>query len=146
MKILTIAIMLLTVVSTALAADTLSVNVPKANIRSGPGTKFDLIWKVEQYHPIKVIKTQGDWLYFSDYEGDKGWIFKKLVKKLDTVIIIKDRCNVRSGPGTKFKVAFTVERGVPFKVIRRKGDWLWVQHADGGKGWLHKMLIWNFNQ
>ena len=126
----------------AASAQRMTVDVSTANIRSGPGTNYDVLWKVERYHPIEVIRKSGNWYYFRDFEGDKGWVYDDLVKKVSSVIVIKDKCNVRSGPGTNNDIVFTVERGVPFKVMDRKGNWIRIQHADGDKGWIHKMLVW----
>ncbi len=124
------------------SAARVTVDVPTANIRSGPGTQYDLLWKVERYHPLNVIKTSGDWYQFQDFEGDKGWIQKSIVRDYPSVIVIKNKCNVRSGPGEDFGIAFTAEKGVPFKELERKGDWIQIQHADGEKGWINKSLVW----
>ena len=123
-------------------AERYSVSVPKANIRSGPGKKYDWIWQVGKYYPIDVKNKSGPWYYFRDFEGDEGWIHKSLLKKTHTIITTKDKCNIRSGPGTKNKVAFTVGAGIPFKVIKKKGNWYHVEHADGDTGWIHKSLVW----
>ena len=96
----------------------------------------------EQNHPILVLKKSGNWYHFRDFEGDKGWIHKSLVRKIPSVITNKDKCNVRSGPGTKFEILFTIGDGIPFKILKRKGNWINVQHADGDKGWIHKSLVW----
>jgi len=126
----------------AVSAERLSVSAPLANIRSGPGTTHDILWKVEQFHPIQVLKTSGNWYYFRDFEGDEGWIHSSLVQKIPSLITIRDQCNIRSGPGTSFAVLFTVGKGIPFKVLERKGNWSHIQHADGDKGWIHQSLIW----
>ncbi|GBC63273.1 hypothetical protein DENIS_4267 [Desulfonema ishimotonii] len=139
---LSVCLFLLTVFSGVASAERMTVNVPMANVRSGPGTNYKTLWKLERYHPLKVIKSSGDWYYFEDFEGDRGWIFKKIVNRTDSVIVTKDKCNVRSGPDTTHDIIFTVERGVPFRVIERKGEWLHIRHADGDKGWIHKMLVW----
>ena len=123
-------------------AEIVSVSVSVANIRSGPGAKNDVLWQVEKYHPIKIIKSSGSWYKFSDFEDDKGWINKKLVNKTETVITIKDSCRVRSKPGKKGKILFTVERGIPFKVLKHKGNWINIRHADGDTGWIYKTLVW----
>ena len=123
-------------------AERLAVAVPIANIRSGPGTKHSVLWQVEKYHPLNIIKKSGGWYYFRDFEGDEGWIHKSLVQKIPSVITIKDKCNVRSGPDVKKEVLFTVDRGIPFKVIKRKKSWIYVKHSDGDKGWIHKSLVW----
>ena len=113
-----------------------------ANIRSGPESKSDILWKVEKYFPIWIIEKSGEWYHFEDFEGDKGWVHKSLVSKISAVITKNDACNIRSGPGTDNKIIFTVEKGIPFKVLKRKGSWIQIEHADGDKGWIHKSLIW----
>jgi SH3-like domain-containing protein len=123
-------------------AERLSVNVDIANVRAGPSTDATVIWQVEKYHPVKVIKKQGDWDLFEDFEGDHGWIEKSLLADTKCVIAKKDNCNVRSGPGTNFDIRFTVDKGVPFKVLGKKGDWIHVVHADGDQGWIYRSLVW----
>ena len=127
---------------TAVGSERLAVTSRIANIRGGPGTTYDIIWKTEAYYPILVLKRQGKWIRFQDYEGDKGWIHGSLVGDLPTVITTRPVCNIRSGPGTKHDILFTVESGVPFKVLEKKGSWLRVEHADGDQGWIHRSLVW----
>jgi SH3-like domain-containing protein len=139
------AIILISVIScsnVAYAGERLAVSVSIANIRSGPGTNYDTLWQVYKYYPIKVIKKSGSWILFVDFEGDKGWVKNTLVHKIPSVITIKEDCNIRSGPGTKYSIVFKTERGVAFKVIKEKGSWIYVQHADGDKGWIYKPLVW----
>ena len=124
------------------SAERLAVSAPVANIRSGPGTSHNVLWKVEKYFPLRVIGKSGDWYHFEDFEGDKGWVHQSLVSKISAVVTKNDECNIRSGPGTDNKIIFTVEKGIPFKVLKREGSWIHIEHADGDKGWIHKSLIW----
>jgi SH3-like domain-containing protein len=123
-------------------ADYIAVKVPIANIRSGPDQTKDILWKVEAYHPMYVLEKKGKWYHFKDFEGDEGWIHSSLVQKIGTVITKKNDCNVRSGPGTKYDIVFTTEKGIPFKVLKTNKKWLNVEHADGDRGWLHQSLVW----
>jgi SH3-like domain-containing protein len=124
------------------SAERLAVKAAVANVRSGPGTQYDIIWKVERYHPLQVVKKSDRWIQFRDFEDDIGWIHGSLVADIPAVITRSDRCNIRSGAGTKFSILLTVERGIPFKVLKRQGKWLQVLHADGDQGWIHKSLVW----
>lgn len=133
---------LATVAVSASWAERLAVAVPIANIRSGPGTDYDILWKVEKYHPLTIVKKTSKWCRIKDFEADQGWISRSLLKKIPAVVLKKDNCNIRSGPGTQFDVVFTAEKGIPFKVLKRKKDWIHVQHADGDKGWVYGKLIW----
>lgn len=123
-------------------AEYLTVQVPSANVRSGPGPTADLLWRVEKYHPLDIVEKKGDWYRFRDFEGDEGWIHKDLVSNAPAVIIKKDKTNIRSGPDMKADIVFTVEKGIPFKVVSRKGPWIEVEHADGDKGWINAPMVW----
>ena len=100
------------------------------------------LWEVEKYYPLNVFKKSGQWYHFRDFEGDEAWIHKLLVSNILTIITKKEKCNIRSGPGTGFSIAFTVEKGVPFKVIKYQGSWTYIEHADGDKGWIYNSLVW----
>lgn len=143
MKTLTTGLMLaLLLTAGAAQAQRQAVTASVANIRSGPGTNYQIIWKVEKYHPIHVIETSGAWYHFRDFENDKGWIHKSLTGKIPTVITNRDECNIRSGPGTTYDILFKVEKGIPFKVIGRQGKWIHLEHADGDRGWIYSALVW----
>ena len=138
MKVQSIIIFLLIMLLAATAsAERLAVSAPVANIRSGPGTSHDVLWKVEKYFPIRIIEKSGEWYHFEDFEGDKGWVHQSLVKKIQAVVTKNDACNIRSGPGTSHEIKFTVEKGIPFKVLEQEGSWIHIEHADGDEGWIH---------
>jgi SH3-like domain-containing protein len=126
----------------AYAAERMAVSATDANIRSGPGPNQDVLWKVEKYYPIEVIEVSGVWIRFKDYEGDSGWIHKSLVDKTPTVVTKQNGCQLRAGPGTEQAVLIKIDKGIPFKVLKRDGRWVQVEHADGDKGWLHDSLVW----
>ena len=138
-----IAVAIALFISSGIAwAERMAVTTPLGNIRSGPGKKYDILWKVEKYHPLWIVEKSGNWFHFHDFEGDEGWIHRSLLSKISTVITRADICNIREGPGTSFRILFTAGKGIPFKVIKRKGRWINIQHADGDNGWIHHSLVW----
>ncbi|MGD9822749.1 SH3 domain-containing protein [Desulfobacter sp.] len=126
----------------ALASERLSVKSSVANLRNGAGTKYKVLWQVERYHPFLVINKKDDWYEVKDFEGDTAWVHNTMLEKTDTVISMKSKCNVRSKPDTSSDIVLRVEKGVPFKVLGRKGDWINIEHADGEVGWIIKNLVW----
>ena len=141
--VLTIMVLNLFAAQPLWAAERLALAVNKANVRSGPGTaKYEVLWEIEKYHPIQVVQRQGDWIFFKDFEGDEGWIHKRLVDKTPTVITRRDMVNIRSGPGMDGTIRFKAEKGVPLRVLERKGEWIKIQSAYGDKGWIHRKLVW----
>lgn len=142
LKISICCLFVLLYASIALASERLSVRSSVANLRGGAGTKYEVLWQVEKYHPVLVINKKKDWYEIKDFAGDMAWIHNSLLGKTDTVISIKSRCNVRSKPDTSSDIILRAERGVPFKVLGRKGDWINIEHADGEVGWIFKKLVW----
>jgi SH3-like domain-containing protein len=140
-RLIIFTLLMLMVPSSALA-ERLAVASNISNIRSGPGTQYDVIWQVEKYYPVDVIRKTGEWVLFRDFEGDEGWIHQSLLDNTVTVVIKKDQCNIRSGPGADYPTLFRGDKGIPFKVLGKKGDWLQIKHADGDRGWIHKALVW----
>ena len=67
------------------SATRLAVGVNKANIRSGPGKNHEILWSVGKYYPLDTLKKSGNWYKIRDFEGDEGWIFHSLVKKIPTI-------------------------------------------------------------
>jgi SH3-like domain-containing protein len=137
-----LTILLSICLAAAAHAERLAVGGDVANARSGPGDQFDILWKVEKYHPLLIQEKKGDWRRFRDFEGDEGWINRSLLQDIKTVIVVKDNCNIRSGPGPEHEILFTVGKGIPFKVLEEKDHWLYLEHADGDKGWIHESLVW----
>jgi SH3-like domain-containing protein len=141
-KILFLLVALLLVLPGAALAQRMAVSANEANVRSGPGTQYDILWKVEKFHPFEVLAKQDGWVLVKDFEGDKAWIHQDLLNTTPTVITKSEKVNVRSGPGTNHSVVFRAELGVPLQVVSRKGGWVQIRHADGDTGWIHGNLLW----
>ena len=141
-RYLIILTLLITINAGNALAERLTIISEVANIRSGPDTNSDVLWQVEKYYPILIIKKSDSWYYFKDFEDDMGWVHQSLVGDVPAVITKKDLCNVRSGPSTKDEILFSVEKGIPFKVLEHKDRWMHVEHADGDRGWIFDALVW----
>ncbi len=58
---------------------TVIVRVRRANVRTGPGTQYDLAFDAEKGTPFKVLETKDRWKKIRHADGDEGWIFNSLV-------------------------------------------------------------------
>ncbi|MFH2060144.1 MAG: SH3 domain-containing protein [Pseudomonadota bacterium] len=126
----------------AAAQERLCVTASKANLRSAPDANSDQLWQVEKYHPFIVIEKKGEWYKVKDFEGDTAWIHNSLLGNDSCVITKKEKCNVRSEASMNGRELFTAEKGVPFKTLETKGNWIKVKHQDGDIGWISKKLVW----
>ena len=125
------------------AADYVSVKGDNVNVRSGPGTNYQVSMELFAGYPLKVASTQGDWLKVVDFENDSGWIHNSLVNPGNSVIVNGNKSvNMRSEPNTKSSVIATVDRGVVMTKLESQGKWLKLKHSSGLIGWIYKPLLW----
>ena len=126
-------------------ADALCVKVSEANLRSGPGTKYEKTWEVFKYMPFKRLSKKGNWYKVLDVDGDKHWIYKNLVKDdFDCAVVKVEKANIRNGPGTHFrkKTYSPSLKYDSYKVLKRKGKWVKVRDEYGDEGWIFRKLLW----
>ncbi len=129
--------------SSTLAAEYISVNVDNANVRKDPSLNAPVVMELFRGYPLEVLKKKGDWYNIVDWEGDKGWIFKKITSTRQTVIVnAKNSLNMRKTPSLKGKKIASVERGVVLDVVKKEGEWTKVKHASGTEGWIYSPLLW----
>ncbi|MBU0481689.1 MAG: SH3 domain-containing protein [Proteobacteria bacterium] len=141
--ILTVFLVLALTVS-AKAETMVSINGPKVNMRSGPGTSFSVLWELGDGFPLKIVGSKGDWYKVEDFEGDGGWIEKSLVHRDPHMIVKKQRINVRSGPGEGYRIVGKANYGVVFKTLKQKNGWVKVKHENGLAGWVTRSLLWGW--
>jgi SH3-like domain-containing protein len=123
----------------------LCVNVPVANLRSGPGTNYQKTWQVYKYMPFKKIGSKGNWYKVRDVDGDEHWIYKKLVtSRIKCAVVKKEKVNVRSGPGRKYSKnsLSPVVKYDSFKVLKIRKSWVKVLDEYGDTGWIFRKLLW----
>jgi SH3-like domain-containing protein len=126
-------------------ADALCVSAPEANLRQGPGTRYEKLWQVFRYMPFERIGGRGGWHRVKDVDGDTYWVFGRLVTSKYKCAVVKDgRANIRKGPGTNHAETPTSPalKYYSFKVLGTRGDWVHVEDEYGEKGWIFDRLLW----
>jgi SH3-like domain-containing protein len=144
----TVFVFLLLIPFTVLAR-MVSVSGEDVNLRSGPGTNYSVKWKYGSGLPLKVIKKQGSWVKVEDFEKDSGWLHNDLLSNTGHMIVKvnKDKnkkVNIRSGPGTNYKIVGKAYYGVVFKTMKQQKGWAQVKHESGVTGWVKRSLLWGF--
>ena len=130
-------------------AEMVSIKGENINMRSGPGTNFEVLYKFGSGMPLDVVKCSGEWLNVKDFEGDVGWVHKSTVSTTPYMVVKANRnsrknINIRSGPGTNNTIIGTAFYGVLFKTLEKKGSWIKVEHEQGVLGWVESSLLWGF--
>lgn len=60
-------------------ATTVVIKANNCNLRSGPGTQFDIVLTVDKGIPFKVLQKKDRWYQVEHADGDRGWVFNALV-------------------------------------------------------------------
>jgi SH3-like domain-containing protein len=145
MKRFGLAVFFLLIFTSIANAKMVSIANDLVNMRSGPGQKYSVIWELGKGYPLKVLQTKGEWLKVTDYENDTGWIYKKLVNRTPHLIVKKKIVNIRSGPGTGYKIVRKAQNGVVFQTLERKKGWVKVKHEEENVvGWVMRSLLWGW--
>lgn len=98
MKVLSCLTALLILSAGILAADTLIVNDPKdgwLNLRSGPGTSYRVIQRMDNGLRVQELERSGNWSNIALPNGREGWAFRKYMKTEAT----NSGQAFRAGPG-----------------------------------------------
>lgn len=130
-------------------AEMLSVNGNAINMRSGPGTKYRVMWELDQGFPLEVLKRTGDWYRVRDFEGTVGWVHRDAVGNTPHMIVktnkkSRKQINIRSGPGANYQVVAKAHYGVVLKTLEQKNGWVKVQHEQGVTGWVKRNFLWGW--
>ncbi len=130
-------------------AEMVAINGNDINMRSGPGKKYKVLWKLGDGFPLKVLKRSGNWMRVQDFEGTIGWVHKGVVNKTRHMIVkvhkkSKSRINVRSGSGVNKRIVAKAYYGVVFKTLDQKSGWVKVRHGKKVTGWVKRSLLWGF--
>ncbi len=130
-------------------SEMLSVSGEKVNLRSGPGTNYDVKWEYGNGFPLKVLTKKGKWIKVKDFENDTGWLYKTLASKTPHLIVKVNKnknkkINIRKGPGRNFKIIGKAYYGVVFTNLEEKKGWARVKHESGLEGWIKRSLLWGF--
>ena len=118
-------------------------------LRTGPGTKYNVVTTIPKGIKVNVVGREGNWLKVESKQGNRpGYIDEKYARPLETQRVAQSKTappsvagayrtlrdvELREGPGTKFKVVTLLPAGIKINVVRAEGDWLRVESKKGGK-------------
>jgi len=125
-------------------AEMVSIKGSVVNMRSGPGTHTDVLWQLERGYPLQVLQRKGGWLQVRDFENDKGWVARALTGQTPHHIVKAEVANIRSGPGTGYRIVGKAERYDLMRTRGARSGWVRVESGAGVSGWMSKRLLWGW--
>lgn len=138
------------------------VNSDNLNIRSGPGTKFNIIGQANTDDTYPIIMEQGKWVEIQ-LEAETGWVTKAYITIEEnsaekdsietsmtdesnstntekTIIIQFDNTQLRKGPSTDYEITRFADKGAKYDVISDEDNWYEISKGDF-TGYIFKQLI-----
>jgi uncharacterized protein YraI len=122
----------------------------RLNVRSGPGTTFERIGRINPGDPYRVVESLDGW-YGIEYNGRTGYVAAQYVQpasapsasagpistasSLDFTLLYTVR--LRSGPGTTFDTLTRVPFNTIVRAVGRNASNTWLQVVyEGQTGWV----------
>lgn len=119
-----------------------SLSVAKANMRTGPGRRYPILWVyVRQNHPIEITAEFGLWRRVRDQDGTTGWMHSRLLSGRRTALITGDIRVLRTDPRPDAGAVMRVEPGVIAEIVRCDAVWCRLE-VGGRRGWLLREQMW----
>lgn len=128
------------------SGQTVIVDSPTLNVRSGPGLTYSLIGELKSGQELQVLDRSDEWLQVS-VDGETGWVASWLTKSADsrstenkTIVSRVDSLNIRSSPSITSAAIGKLRSGDLAKLVEYQGEWASII-VDGMEGWVHTTYI-----
>ena len=121
-----------------------SIKGSVVNMRDGPSTSSNVLFKLAQGFPLKVLERKGERLQVEDFENDRGWVSAPWTQNVAHHIVKANLVNVRKGPGTEHPVVGQAKYGEIARTLGSQGDWVKVSLDGLPEGWIERSLLWGW--
>ena len=120
-----------------------SIKSDEANIRTGPGTRYPILWVYRKAGmPVEIIEEFDMWRKIRDTEGTIGWLHATMLDgKRNAIIKGKKPQIIRIDHEKDAKPLLKVEPTVIVRIAECSKDWCKIQ-IGGRKGWIEKIYLW----
>lgn len=134
----------------AWAANQVQVTADNLNIRSGPGTNYQLVSSVPKSTKLTVISKKDKWVQVKLPNGKQGWGINTYLQEIKAapqppkVIYLKstvDMLNIRTAPNSDAQIIQVMDKTKSYKMIKKEGIWAQIQVSDKVTGWINAKFV-----
>ena len=119
----------------------LSLKKNKVNVRYGPSFDFPVKYIYKKINfPIKQIDRKENFRRIVDIKNNSGWIHVSQLKKVNSVIILKDKVLFKKSSFFSKPVA-KLKKGRLLIIQKCEDDWCRVK-TENFKGWVNRNNLW----
>jgi SH3-like domain-containing protein len=121
-----------------------SIGKDRVNVRAKPSLHAPVLFQAYLGYPIEIEKQKKNWVYFTDWKNNSGWVYKPLISNTKTAVILAENVNIRKGPSVRRPVVMKASQGEIFKVFGEKGKWVKIGYYLENEvvGWVRQDLVW----
>lgn len=132
------------------------------NIRSGPGSDYEITGTLLKDTKVEILQNSGGW-YKIKYANLQGWVYGEFISTTGTagtaaatnassttntasintrqVQVVNGPVNVRSGPGTSYPVLDQIKDQSVYIIYGEKDGWYKIQLSDGTAAYVAGWLV-----
>lgn len=137
-----------------------SVIADSLNVRKDAAAKATIVATLKNGQKVTVLNEAYGWSQVQT-NGVKGWVAGYLLSKNTSntnssskssntisskqVTVLYDGLRIREGPGTKYSIRGSVNKGNLLTIIRSSNDWHKIKTDAGVEGWVHSQFVGNTN-
>ena len=122
----------------------LSLKKNKVNVRYGPGFDFPVKYVYRKINlPIKQIDKKENFRRIIDHKKNSGWIHISQLKKINSVIPLKDKILFKK-PSNFSKPLAKIKKGKVLIVQKCEEKWCKIK-TERFKGWIKNKDVWGLN-
>ena len=119
----------------------LSLKKNKVNVRYGPSFDFPIKYVYNKINlPIRQIDKKENFRRIIDIKNNSGWIHLSQLKKINSVITLKDKILFRK-PSFFSKPIAKIKKGRLLLIQNCEDDWCKIK-TENFKGWVNKADLW----
>jgi uncharacterized protein YgiM (DUF1202 family) len=119
------------------------ITTSDVNVRSGPGTRYQIVARIKEGTKVNVAGREGAWLRVVSKHGNPpGYIDQRFARLADGqsrqapsfapgVYTTLADTYIRKGPGLHYEVITKIPKGIKVHVVAAEGDWLRVESKHG---------------
>lgn len=148
---LSIFIILFTCLISSAYAGQGTINGSVVNVRSGPGSNYDIVGTLLKDTRVDLLGSSGSWNKIK-YANLQGWVASEFISAAAAgsstpskqIQVLNGPINVRSGPGSTYDKLSSIDDKAIFMVLGEKDGWYQIKLSDGRlayvAGWLVQEL------
>ncbi len=119
-----------------------SLGTDQANMRTGPGEQYPILWVyVRENLPLEITDEYGAWRRIRDHEGTTGWMHGALLSGRRTGIVSGATRTLHQEPDRGSRALLRSEAGVILSIESCQNDWCEVE-IRGRSGWIPQEHFW----